>query len=143
MLRPVARVKNSISDPGRQDWARVVSEVVVYPDFEEALDGIEQFSHLVVLFWMHKVSAEGRSEIKVHPQRRTDLPLVGVFATRSPARPNPLGISVVKLIERKGNILRVTGLDAIDGTPVVDIKPYLPGDSISAPRVADWVHKLG
>jgi tRNA (Thr-GGU) A37 N-methylase len=67
---------------------------------------------------------------------------VGVLATRSPVRPNPLGITVVKLLEKRGNVLKVIGLDAIDGTPVVDIKPCLPGDSVTQIEVPDWINKL-
>lgn len=142
-LKPIARVSNEVKERGMRDWGEIESELVFPPRLEEALDGLEEFSHLVVLFWMHHLPSEERfSTTKVRPQRRPDLPLVGVFATRSPARPNPLGMAVVRLLERKGNVLRVIGLDAIDGTPVVDIKPYLPGDSIAAPRVADWVGKL-
>jgi len=141
-INSVAIIKNNISDPYKHGWGEVVSEIVLEPEFEEAADGLEEFSHLVVIFWMHRIPADGRSTTKTHPQRRLDMPLVGVFATRSPARPNPLGVTVVRLLERRGNVLKVVGLDAINGTPVVDIKPYLPGDSIPDAKVADWVHKL-
>jgi len=141
-LRSIAHVSNDINDPYKHGWDEVVSDLVIHPDFEGAVNGLEEFSHLVVLLWMHRLPPEGRSTIKTHPQKRSDLPLVGVFATRSPARPNPLGMTIVRLLERRGDILRVIGLDAINGTPVVDIKPYLPGDSIPDAKVADWVHKL-
>jgi tRNA-Thr(GGU) m(6)t(6)A37 methyltransferase TsaA len=80
---------------------------------------------------MHKLPPSQRSIIKVHPKGNHNLPLVGVFASRSPARPNPIGITTVKLLERRENVLKVTGMDAIDGTPVLDIKPYIPGDDSS------------
>ncbi len=130
VLRPIGVVRNMGEE----------SEVILQADFAEALDGIEGFSHIKVLYWMHKLSPQGRSTMKVHPRGRMKLPLTGVFATRSPSRPNPVGISTVRLLERRGNILRVQGLDAIDGTPVIDIKPYLPGyDSTPDASVPDWV----
>ena len=142
MLKHIAMVKNDVKEIGRHDWDQVVSELIFRPDLEDALDGLEEFSHLVVLFWMHLSPAGEQAAHKTHPQMRPDLPLVGVFSTRSPVRPNPLGMSVVRLLERRGNILKVIGLDAIDGTPVVDIKPYLPGDSIAQAKMPDWVYKL-
>ena len=142
VLKPIARVKNSIKDPGKHDWPGLESKIVFSPGFDDALDGLEDFSHIIVLFWMHRSPAWDRATSKVHPQRRPELPLVGVLATHSPLRPNPLGMTTVRLLERKGNVLKVIGLDAIDGTPVVDIKPSLPGDEAVQTRVPDWVFKL-
>ena len=129
VLEPIGEVKNNISQPIRQGWGEVVSELVLKPELKETLEGLEQFSHIIVVFWMHKVLKKG-IPTKVHPQGRGDLPLVGLFATRSPYRPNPVGLSVVELLECHRNILKVRGLDALDGTPVIDIKPYLPGDRV-------------
>jgi tRNA-Thr(GGU) m(6)t(6)A37 methyltransferase TsaA len=141
-LEPIAMVKNDIKEMGRRDWDKVISQLVFRPDFEDALEGLKEFSHIIVLFVFH-LSPSGESAAhKIHPQMRPDLPLVGVFATRSPVRPNPLGMAVVELRGHIKNILIVTGLDALDGTPIVDVKPYLPGDSIAKIKVPDWVHKL-
>ena len=142
VLKPIARVRNEVKDTGKRDWDETVSEIVFNTGFEDALDGLEEFSHIVVLFWMHRSPVGESLVIKTHPQMRSDLPLVGVLATRSPVRPNPLGMTVVRLLERERNILKVTGLDAIDGTPVVDVKPYLPGDAPARAKVPDWVHRL-
>jgi tRNA (adenine37-N6)-methyltransferase len=142
VLEPVAMVKNDIKELGRRDWDRVISQLVFRPDFEDALEGLKEFSHIIVLFVFH-LSPSGESAAhKIHPQMRQDLPLVGVFATRSPVRPNPLGVAVVELRGHIKNVLVVTGLDALDGTPIVDVKPYLPGDSIAKIKVPDWIHKL-
>jgi tRNA-Thr(GGU) m(6)t(6)A37 methyltransferase TsaA len=141
-LEPIAIVKNDIKEMGRRDWDKVISQLVFRPDFEDALEGLKEFSHIIVLFVFH-LSPSGESAAhKIHPQMRPDLPLVGVFATRSPVRPNPLGMAVVELRGHIKNILIVTGLDALDGTPIVDVKPYLPGDSVAKIKVPDWVHKL-
>ena len=141
-LEPIAMVKNDVKELGRRDWDKVVSQLIVRPDFADALEGLKEFSHLIVLFWFHLSPAGENAAHKTHPQMRQDLPLVGVFATRSPVRPNPLGMAVVKLEGHIKNVLIVTGLDALDGTPILDIKPYLPGDSVAKIKVPDWVQKL-
>ena len=130
-LTPIGFVKNNIKEPGIEDWRTVTSEVIIEENLKEALSRIDEFSHIIVIYWMHKLSPSQRAIIKVHPKANQNLPLVGVFASRSPARPNPIGVTTVKLLERRDNVLKVTGLDAINGTPVLDIKPYLPGDDSS------------
>ena len=106
--------------------SELVSEIVIDDSYSGIVDGIEDFSHVLVLYWAHKTSEEARSLTKVHPMGRKDFPLVGIFATCSPVRPNPILVTAVKLLERNGNTLRVQGLEAIDGSPVIDIKPYNP-----------------
>jgi len=141
-LTPIGLVQNAVTEPTKEDWQTITSDIIVNEDFIEALSGIDEFSHIIVIYWMHKTSSSDRSVTKVHPKRNQNLPLVGVFATRSPARPNPIGISTVKLLEHQDNVLKVIGLDAIDGTPVLDIKPYIPGsDSTAAARTPGWLKK--
>jgi tRNA-Thr(GGU) m(6)t(6)A37 methyltransferase TsaA len=142
-IEPIGVVRNAVKRPSRQRWESVVSEIVLNDGLEEALDGLEEFSHLMVIYWMHRVSPVERLITKVRPRRRPELPLVGTFASRSPARPNPLGVATVKLLERRGGILRVVGLDAIDGTPVLDVKPYIPGyDSAEEAHIPGWMRTL-
>ena len=139
-LTPIGFVKNSIKEPKREDWQTVTSEIIINEDLKEALSRIDEFSHIIVIYWMHKVPPSQRSVIKVHPKANPDLPLVGVFASRSPARPNPIGITTVKLLERRDNVLKVIGLDDIDGTPVLDVKPYIPGNNSSTEaKTPGWV----
>jgi tRNA-Thr(GGU) m(6)t(6)A37 methyltransferase TsaA len=141
-LEPIGEVRNSIEGPMRQGWEGVVSKLILKPELAEAMEGLEQFSHIIVVFWMNKLRLERGIPAKVHPRGRADFPLVGLFATRAPYRPNPVGVSVVKLLELQGNVLKVVGLDAIDKTPVIDIKPYLPGyNSVSEVRIPDWAAK--
>jgi len=119
------------------------SEIIINEEYVDCLDGIEDFSHLVILFWTHKVPNMARQIKKVHPAGLKQMPIKGIFATRSPVRPNPICKTTVKLIERKGSTLIVEGLDAIDNTPVVDIKPHLPFyDSPLNVKLADWMYKL-
>jgi tRNA (adenine37-N6)-methyltransferase len=120
-----------------------VSEVVIFPEWAELLEGIEGFSHILVLYWPHLIDPERRRLKKVHPMGRKDLPIQGIFATCSPARPNPVLVSAVPLLERIGNVLKVKGLEAVDGSPIVDIKPYVwHYYGVEQPRVPEWMKRL-
>jgi len=144
-LKTIGIVRNEVKQKPKQvpfGWEKVYSEIVIDSSLAEALDGLEEFSHIIVLYWMHQVGT-GELSMKVHPMGKQDLPLVGRFATRSPDRINPIGKTTVRLLERQGNILRIRGLDAIDGTPVIDIKPYIPGyDSVADAKVPLWITNL-
>jgi tRNA-Thr(GGU) m(6)t(6)A37 methyltransferase TsaA len=138
-LQAIGIIRNDVRQLLRHGWSEVVSDIVINSHLAEALDGLEQFSHLIILYWMHQLTPGRKLPLKTHPMGKTELPLVGRFATRSPSRPNPVGQATVRLLERRGNILKVKGLDAIDGTPVIDIKPYLPGyDSADDVKVPRW-----
>ena len=158
-LRSVGVVRSPLNEPslvadsGDLEWrpqiagAResrgVISELVIDSDLAGIADGLEDFSHLLVLYWAHGVNKDGRSIARAHPMGRKDLPLVGIFATCSPARPNPVCAMVVRLLERKGNVLKVQGLDAIDGSPLIDIKPYNPSYYAAEDvKVADWMAQI-
>jgi len=107
----VARASDNVKD-------KMISKIVVKKEFAKALDGIEDFSHVHIILWLHNISNERPLTLTFE-----NLP-VGVFATRTPVHPNPLGLTLVELVTRKENVLWVKGLDADDGTPVLDIKPY-------------------
>ena len=157
-IKPVGIVRNEVKKPalatesdglkwrprGRwQEYKKRVSELVIDKNHTSCLDGIEGFSHLLVLYWAHLVRPEGRQFTRVHPMGREDLPLTGIFATCSPARPNPICVTAVRLLGRDDNILKVEGLDAVDGSPVVDIKPYNPGFcAVKDVKLADWMEKI-
>ena len=141
-LKAIGIVRNEVKErpTARRDWwAEMVSEIVIEPSLTEALDGLEDFSHIIVLYWMHQVISR-EVPLKIHPMGRQALPLVGLFAARTPNRPNRIGKATVSLLQRQGNILMVKGLDALDGSPVIDIKPYLPGyDSVADAQVPRWI----
>lgn len=99
------------------------AQVHVFPEFSRALKGIEEHSHLIVLFWLHQAD---RTLLEVQPRRIPDLPEKGVFGLRSPVRPNPIALCVSPLVKKEGNVIHVDYIDVIDGTPVIDIKPYVP-----------------
>jgi tRNA-Thr(GGU) m(6)t(6)A37 methyltransferase TsaA len=139
ILKAIGIVHNQVKEtPVERDWwAELVSEIVIDDNLTEALDGLEEYSHIIIIYWMHKVTSE-EVPLKVHPRGSKGLPLRGLFASRAPHRPNRIGKATVKLLERQDNVLRVKGLDALDGTPVLDIKPYIPGydsaDNVRVPR---------
>ena len=162
-LRPVGLVRSEIKSPMleageadielkermekvreyHQKVIHSICELVIFAEWEELLQGIEGFSHILVLYWPHLIEPERRNLKKVHPMGRKDLPIQGIFATCSPARPNPVLVSAVPLLERSGNVLKVKGLDAVDGSPIVDIKPYVePYYGVDHPTVPAWMEQI-
>jgi tRNA (adenine37-N6)-methyltransferase len=110
------------SSPIQSSRSDLEATVEVLPQYEEGLLGIEEFSHIYLFYVFHRMNPD--IELLVEPF--LDNQVHGIFATRYPVRPNPLGFSVVRLLERHGNILRVRGADMLDKTPLMDIKPYIP-----------------
>ena len=136
IFNPIGIVHRKASDDEvRNEASGLESEVEIYPKYRDALDGLEGFSHIFVLGYFHKLRPEQIGPLKVKPKRLTryglkpeDLPLIGDFALDSPTRPNPIGLSLVRLLRiEDGRRLIVLDLDYFDGTPVLDIKPYQPG----------------
>lgn len=124
-VRPIGFVRSPWSDRAEIPIQGGPASVEVLPEFEMALDGIERVSHVIVIAFLHQAPRD----VLVSRPRRLDpnAPACGVFASRSPARPNPIAISATRLLGREGLILRLDPLDFLDGTPVVDIKSYSPG----------------
>jgi tRNA-Thr(GGU) m(6)t(6)A37 methyltransferase TsaA len=138
-LQVIGTVKSDFKEPTaeRLDLKKIVAEIVIDPQLTEALEGLEGFSHIIVIYWMHRAVYDDKS-LKTYPMGNTAPGLKGLFAVRTPKRPNTIGKTTVRLLERRGNILKVQGLDAIDGSPVIDIKPYIPGyDSAPDATVPD------
>jgi tRNA-Thr(GGU) m(6)t(6)A37 methyltransferase TsaA len=142
-IEPIAFVHTGIVEPQDRAWGGVVSEIRLEPDLRAGLQGLDTFSHVVVLFWMHRTHFSRAEHLVRHPRERADLPLLGIFAQRARHRPNPLGLSTVPIERVTKTSVFVRGLDAIDGTPVVDLKPHLP--LFDAPRGAtrpEWIDRL-
>ncbi len=140
-LRPIGIVRNRIKEPMPSGWDEVKSRIVLRPELTEALLGLDSYSHVYVLFWPHQIAEEVRgSKPRLHPLDDPANPLQGVLATRSQIRFNPILVSQVPLLKVEGNVLHVRGLDAVDGSPVLDVKPYIPyHDSIQEAKVPRWV----
>lgn len=138
-LTPVAVVRNTITDTGGRSWAQVESELLFREEFLPALDGLEGFTHLFVVCWLERVTDDGRALLRIHPTGDDTSPEVGVFATRTAHRPNPIAVSIVPLEGRWGGMLKVRGLDVVNGTPVLDVKPYVPFyDSFADAQIPQW-----
>jgi tRNA-Thr(GGU) m(6)t(6)A37 methyltransferase TsaA len=144
-FKPIGIVKtHATADEIREKGAQAVGELEIYPEFEPALEGIDGYSHLFVLAYIDRLRPEQIGPLQVKPRgllrkgfKLEELPLVGVFALDSPTRPNPIGLTLVRLIKREGNRLFVEGLDLFDGTPILDIKGYNQGyraESYALPR---------
>lgn len=143
-LCPVATVRNSRSEVGDDDWGGSLSLIELLPPFDsECLLGIDAFSHLEIIFHFHAVDAAKIVAGARHPRNNVQWPRVGIFAQRAKHRPNQLGSTIVRLLAVRGASIEVAELDAIDGTPVLDIKPvmreFLPREEVRQPA---WSHEL-
>jgi tRNA-Thr(GGU) m(6)t(6)A37 methyltransferase TsaA len=128
--------------PDGEKWQGRPAQIEIDPPWVEALEGIDEFSHIWIVWWIDGLD-EPPASPRVRPERREEMPLVGLFATRSPHRPNPIGMTAVRLLEHDGPRLRVEGLDAYQDTPVLDIKPYLRrGDHIPEAEMPGWLEEL-
>jgi tRNA-Thr(GGU) m(6)t(6)A37 methyltransferase TsaA len=140
---------NSSKDEIREHKKGLRSQVEIFSQFEEALEGLEGFSHVIIIAYLNQLRPEQKGPLKVQPRallrhglKPEELPLVGVFALDSPTRPNPIGLSVVPLLGLENRILTVLDLDLFDGTPVLDVKPYQSSYRTENYRVPDWHERL-
>ena len=128
-IKPIGLVRSKVKERDReaQDWWQdLVSEIVIDESLAEGLDDLENYPYIIVLYWLHK-QVGSKVLLKIHPRNSRESKIRGLFSTRSPRRPNPIGMITVKLLKREENVLTVQGLDALDGTPVIDIKPWNVG----------------
>ncbi len=146
VLDPIGQVRHDHPDDVLKDqWHSLTTLIEIRPDLEDGLLEIDGFSHLIVLFWMHRLQEEVRTKLQVQPRgllrmglTREDLPTIGVFACDAPPRPNPIGLTVVELLGRDGPTLEVRGLDAYSGTPVLDVKPYTSDRLVPDLKESGW-----
>ncbi len=139
-IKPLGIARNAVDRPMSSGWGDIVTEIVIDKGYAKGLDGIEDYSHVIVIYWFSK---EMECHVKHHPQGNMDVPFVGIFACRCPQRPNPIAVSTVELLERKDNVIKVKGLDILNGTPILDIKPYTPQyDVVKESKVPSWINKL-
>lgn len=144
LLEPVARVSSARTEPIDDDWDAVTATITLDERFgPDALAGLAEFSHVEVVFVFDRIDPAGVPTGMRHPRGNRDWPAVGIFAQRGSGRPNRIGVTVCPLLGVEGRTLTVRGLDAIDGTPVLDIKPFMtefaPRGEIRQPA---WSHEL-
>jgi tRNA-Thr(GGU) m(6)t(6)A37 methyltransferase TsaA len=137
VMRPIGMIHTPFTDTGQtpiqSSTSDAVGQVVIYPEFTDGLQDVEGFSHVHLLYVFHSSSGYA---LRVRPF--LDDHVRGLFATRHPCRPNPIGLSVVRLLARRGNVLEVEGVDMFDGTPLLDIKPYVPDFDVRGEVRTGW-----
>ncbi|MCD6470786.1 tRNA (N6-threonylcarbamoyladenosine(37)-N6)-methyltransferase TrmO [Candidatus Bathyarchaeota archaeon] len=150
LVKPIGLVHVDLSDEEiKSRFEGVEGTIEVYEEYAHGLERIDDFSHLIIIAYLHKVLEEQRRVLKVKPRRLRRLGIdldefseVGVFSTDSPHRPNPLALTIVELVERKGRFLRVKHLDLFNETPILDIKPYTPSRKINGFGLPQWYRKI-
>jgi tRNA-Thr(GGU) m(6)t(6)A37 methyltransferase TsaA len=150
LLRPVGVVRTGATDDEiRERAGELEATVEVFPEFQDALDGLDGFSHIFVLSYLHGLRPDQIGPLKVRPRRllkmgftAEELPLIGVFAIDSPTRPNPIGLSLVRLLRMEKTRLLVRGLDLFDGTPVLDLKPYRSDYRAEEYALPEWYRRI-
>ena len=140
---PIGLIKSPVTEPRDENWADVVSEIHLSDRFVKGLEGLEAFSHVTVVFFMHQATFDAATDLVRRPRGRDDMPLIGIFAQRARHRPNQIGITTVRILHVKEGVLTVKGLDAINDTPVLDLKPCFPAWDEAKNAVAPkWVDEL-
>ena len=150
VLKPIGIVHTKASDTQiKEEHGEVEAIVEIFPEFEEALEGVNGYSHMFVISYLHKLRPDQIGPLKVKPKRATrrgfrleELPTLGVFALDSPTRPNPIGLTLVRLLKRRRRKLFVAGIDLFDNTQVIDVKPYQPDYHVNEYTVPEWYLKL-
>ncbi len=142
-IEPIGHVSSPVTEPVDDGWGEVVSEVRLKPELAAGLTDLESFSHVIVVFWMHDAKFDPASDLTRRHRGRADMPETGIFAQRARHRPNRIGITPVTLLGVDGATVKVRGLDAIDGTPVLDVKPYMPVfDRVDEATVPEYIDRL-
>jgi tRNA-Thr(GGU) m(6)t(6)A37 methyltransferase TsaA len=150
-LSPIGFVRTKFAgeEMRNQPVEELEADIEILDEYADGLEAIDGFSHLLIFFYMHNITAENRKRLKIKPRvvvryglNPEEVPLVGVFCLDSPNRPNPIGLSAVRLLWRKGKILHVKGLDALNETPVLDIKPYSPARKIEKFELPEWYKNI-
>ena len=138
----IGTVKSPVTEAVDMNWGEVISEIVLEPEYAPGLLGLEDFSHLMVLTFLHEAEYNPEKHLRRHPQERQDMPLLGIFAQRARHRPNRIGVTAVEIVEVTDSSVKVRALDAIDGTPVIDIKPYVPVYDKKDATIPEWMEKM-
>lgn len=142
IMHPIGYVKNNVKSKKDTSWGEDVSTIVLSEKYYTGLKGIEDFSHAIIIYYLDQAIYESEKHLQRKPQNREDMPLVGIFSQRGKDRPNKIGTTSVQIVSADGKSLKVKGLDAIDGTPVLDIKPYYPSYDRKDAHVPEWVDRL-
>ncbi|MGO9139674.1 MAG: tRNA (N6-threonylcarbamoyladenosine(37)-N6)-methyltransferase TrmO [Syntrophales bacterium] len=142
-LEPIGNVLSSVTERMDKNWGEIKSKIILNSDYIGALLGLENFSHAIIVTYLHQAKYEKEKHLQRRPRNLETMPKVGIFSQRAKDRPNPIGITAVEIISVGDDYLEIKGLDAINETPVLDIKPYYPQyDRMDSPKVPEWVDRL-
>ncbi|MBQ8212310.1 MAG: tRNA (N6-threonylcarbamoyladenosine(37)-N6)-methyltransferase TrmO [Treponema sp.] len=141
-MKPIGFVKCEVKNKKDESWGQNVSSIMLNEEYFGGLKGLEDFSHAIILYYLDQANFEKEKHLQRRPQNRADMPLVGIFSQRAKDRPNQIGMTSVKIESVMENCLIVQGLDAIDGTKILDIKPYYPMYDKKEAKVPSWVETL-
>ncbi|RKM55784.1 tRNA (N6-threonylcarbamoyladenosine(37)-N6)-methyltransferase TrmO [Butyrivibrio sp. X503] len=142
VMTPIGKVQNDVVNRKDVSWGEDTSSIVLEKEYVSGLKGLEDFSHAIIFFFLDKAKYEKEKHLQRRPQNREDMPLVGIFSQRGKDRPNRIGMTSVEIVSVSDDTLVVKGLDAVDGTPVLDIKPYYPVYDKKEATVPEWVDRL-
>ncbi len=141
-MEPIGFVKNNVTKRKDVSWGDEVSTIALEQQYISGLKGLENFSHAIILFYLDQARYEKEKHLQRRPQNREDMPLLGIFSQRGKDRPNQIGMTAVEIVSVSEEAIVVKGLDAVDGTPVLDIKPYYPVYDKKDASVPEWVNRL-
>ena len=138
-LSPIGYVSNDISEKKDDFWGNSISTITLKEEYRGGLTGLEEFSHAIILCYLDKARYIPEKHLIRRPRNRQDMPLLGIFSQRTKDHPNPIGLTTVEILSVSDTAITVKGLDAINGTPVLDIKPYFPAFDRRDSRTPEWV----
>lgn len=142
IMRPVGYVSNQVAERKDQFWGKDVSTINLFEEFRGGFTGLEGFSHAIILCYLDKACYKPEKHLLRRPRNRQDMPLLGIFSQRTKDHPNQIGITSVEILSVSETSITIKGLDAINGTPVLDIKPYYPVFDRREAQTPDWVDVL-
>lgn len=141
-MNPIGCVRNNVQNKKDTSWGKDISEIKLNEEYYTGLKGLDDFSHAIIIYYLDKAEFIRDKHLQRRPQNREDMPMVGIFSQRGKDRPNKIGMTSVQIISVNDESLLIKGLDAIDGTPVLDIKPYYPVYDRKDANVPQWVGRL-
>ena len=142
LMQPIGYVHNNVECKKDVAWGKDISTIELNEEYHTGMAGLNDFSHATIIYYLDKAAYEKDKHLQRRPQNREDMPLVGIFAQRGKDRPNQIGMTSVEIVEADEKTLTIKGLDAIDGTAVLDIKPYYPVYDKKDATVPEWVNRL-
>lgn len=142
VMKPIGYVHNNVENRKDVAWGQDVSTIHLEEEYYSGLEGLSDFSHAIIIYHLDKAVYDKEKHLQRRPQNRDDMPLVGIFSQRGKDRPNRIGMTSVQVVSVEDMKLTVKGLDAIDGTAVLDIKPYYPVYDKKDATVPEWVDRL-